>query len=219
VKIRIRWGKRRLLLEAMKWAERAFLVTALLTLGFATAAYLEAHRFQISASERFGDTPHSHPVLAPELTFEAPEAALPTPSRDGSPISRIEIPRLGVSVVVVEGVRARDLLLGVGHIPGTAFPGELGNIGIAGHRDTFFRKLGQIRDQDAIILTTLRGSFQYLVESIQIVDPTDIRALQPSDKPILTLVTCYPFSYVGPAPERFIVRAREGEIHEDPLLK
>ncbi|HWB87205.1 MAG TPA: class D sortase [Bryobacteraceae bacterium] len=132
-----------------------------------------------------------------------------SPVQPGSPVSRIEIPRLGLSVVVVEGVRPRDLKLAAGHIPGTALPGEAGNIGIAGHRDTFFRKLGTIREHDRILMTTLRGTKLYSVESTEIVDPTEVQVLDHSAEPILTLVTCYPFYFVGPAPKRFIVRARE----------
>ena len=98
-----------------------------------------------------------------------------------------------------------------GHIPGTAFPDEPGNVGIAGHRDTFFRKLSQIHRDDLITLTTPVGSYRYSVEWTRVVAPADVAVLGPSQSAVLTLVTCYPFTYVGPAPQRFIVRARRLE--------
>jgi len=126
---------------------------------------------------------------------------------EGAPLGRMEIPRLGVSVILVEGVKPRDLRLAVGHIPGTAFPDELGNVGLAGHRDTFFRELKGIRRGDLIVVTTIRESTQYSVEWTHIVKPRNVEVLEASPEPVLTLVTCYPFYFVGPAPERFVVRA------------
>ena len=120
----------------------------------------------------------------------------------------IEIPRLGVSTIVKEGDDARTLDLAVGHIRGTALPGGRGNIGLAGHRDTFFRRLQHIESGDVIRLVAPEGTFTYLVERTQVVGPKDVWVLDATAEPSLTLVTCYPFSYVGAAPERFIVRAR-----------
>src|SRR5207244_9209038 len=97
----------------------------------------------------------------------------------------------------------------VGHIPGTAVPGENGNVAVAGHRDTLFRGLGAIRDNDVIQFETLEGSYAYTVQSIEIVKPRDVSVLKPGRYPELTLVTCYPFNYVGSAPDRFIVKARQ----------
>jgi sortase A len=124
-------------------------------------------------------------------------------------LGRLEIARLGVSVLIVEGVDERSLLLGAGHVPGTTLPGQRGNIAVAGHRDTFFRPLREIREGDRIALTTVSHRAEYLVESTGIVPPEATDVLRPSDKPLLTLITCYPFSYIGPAPDRFIVRARQ----------
>jgi sortase A len=95
----------------------------------------------------------------------------------------------------------------VGHIAGTALPGQTGNIGIAAHRDTFFRPLRNIRRDDVITLTTLGGEYHYRVVSTKIVDPNDVAVLNSDGKEILTLVTCYPFYFIGSAPNRFIVRA------------
>jgi len=129
------------------------------------------------------------------------------PAATGGLIGRIEIPRLGVSVIVVEGVDRLILRRSVGHIPGTALPGEAGNVGISGHRDTFFRPLRNIRRDDIITLTTLLGEYRYRVVFTKVVSPSDVGVLDPSGNEILTLVTCYPFYFVGGAPDRFIVRA------------
>ena len=95
----------------------------------------------------------------------------------------------------------------VGHIPGTPLPGQQGNVAIAGHRDTFFRALRNIRKDDEITLATLDGSYRYRVDSTKVVEPEDTQVLDDSHDKILTLVTCYPFDFVGVAPKRFIVRA------------
>ena len=129
----------------------------------------------------------------------------------GGLIGRIEIPRLGISVIVVEGTAARTLRRSVGHIGGTALPGEPGNVGISGHRDTFFRPLRNIRQGDLVALTTLTGEYRYRVVSTKVVRPEDVAVLDPGSDESLTLVTCYPFYYVGPAPSRFIVRAARAE--------
>jgi sortase A len=112
-----------------------------------------------------------------------------------------------MSTMVVEGAGNRDLKRAAGHIPGTAFPGTGGNTGIAAHRDTFFRPLRFIRIADSISVTTPQGTFAYRVVSTQIVKPDQIQVLYPTQAEALTLVTCYPFNFVGPAPRRFIVRA------------
>jgi len=131
------------------------------------------------------------------------------PPRSGEPIGRIEIPRLHISVMVFEGTGPKILRVAAGHIEGTALPGTSGNIGIAAHRDTFFRPLRDVRPQDGILLTTSYGTFRYVVDAIEIVDPTDVQVLDRTSDPRLTLVTCYPFTYVGAAPKRFVVHARQ----------
>jgi len=104
-------------------------------------------------------------------------------------------------------IPANHLRLAVGYIPGTALPGEGGNVGLAGHRDTFFRKLRDINPDDEIRVTTQEGVFRYYVQRTSIVQPTDVWVLDGTSYPALTLVTCYPFNYIGSAPQRFIVRA------------
>lgn len=126
---------------------------------------------------------------------------------EGDLIGRIKVPRLGVSALILEGVGGRTLRRGVGHIPDTALPDQPGNVGIAGHRDSFFRGLKDIQEDDLIEVTTPEGTHRYEVEWTRIVKPNDVSVLDGSGGPELTLVTCYPFYYVGSAPKRFIVRA------------
>jgi sortase A len=122
-------------------------------------------------------------------------------------LGRLDIPRLDLSVMLLDGVDDATLRLGPGHIPGTALPGQAGNSGIAGHRDTFFRGLESIQEDDEITLKTLDGEYHYRVDTIRVVDPADVEVLQDSGTPLLTLVTCYPFRLIGPAPKRFVVQA------------
>jgi sortase A len=129
--------------------------------------------------------------------------------KEGDLLGRIEIPRLGMKVAILEGTRSRTLRLGVGHIGGTALPGEPGNIGIAGHRDTFFRGLKDIRASDEIQIQTATGLSDYEVDWVKIVPPDDTAVLAPSAESDLTLVTCYPFYFIGAAPQRFVVHARK----------
>jgi sortase A len=116
-----------------------------------------------------------------------------------------------VNAIVRAGSDARTLRLAVGHIPGTAMPGEPGNTGLAAHRDTFFRRLGDIRAGDEVRVVTPDGTFRYEVADTQVVQPSDVWVLDPTEHPVLTLVTCYPFRFVGSAPQRFIVRANLAE--------
>jgi len=109
--------------------------------------------------------------------------------------------------VVVEGADASNLRRAVGHVRGTALPEESGNVRIAGHRDTFFRPLHAVQLDDKITLSTLQGTYRYQVVSTMVVQPEDIQVLRPAGHDSLTLITCFPFYYIGPAPKRFIVRA------------
>ena len=120
----------------------------------------------------------------------------------------MEIPKLHLSAVVFQGTDSSVLDDGVGHLEGSALPGQNGNVVLAAHRDTFFRSLRNIKRGDLITVTTPSGIRQYSVDSTEVVSPTDISVAYPTPKPTLTLITCYPFYYVGHAPKRFIVRAR-----------
>ncbi|MBZ5608628.1 MAG: class D sortase [Acidobacteriia bacterium] len=144
----------------------------------------------------------------PEISTNSEKGPLPQrPLLPDMLIGRLRIPRLHLTVMVREGAGERTLRRAVGHIPGTALPGRLGNVALAGHRDTFFRSLRGIRKNDVIDFQTGKGAYQYLVESTQIVGPRDVEVLNASGGETLTLVTCYPFYYIGSAPKRFIVRA------------
>jgi sortase A len=143
------------------------------------------------------------------LPGETPPTPADKPPLPSSLIGRLSIPRLNVVAMVREGADSGTLSHAVGHIPGTAMPGKAGNVGLAGHRDTIFRALRNIKANDAIDVETDRGTFRYLVTSTKIVSPKDVSVLAAGGGPTLTLVTCYPFYYVGSAPKRFIVRANQ----------
>jgi sortase A len=132
-----------------------------------------------------------------------------TRQTDAEIIGRLEIPRIHISVVVLEGSSQNVLDVAAGHVEGTALPGTVGNVAIAAHRDSFFHSLREIRTNDVIHLKTVMGDFQYMVENTEIVDPVDIEVLHRTVDPELTLITCYPFHYIGSAPKRFIVHARQ----------
>ena len=144
---------------------------------------------------------------APEARNIPPRPPVPA----GAPIALISIPRVKLSAAVLHGSDDRTLRRGPGHVEGTAVPGESGNVVIAGHRDSFFAPLRHIRLGDDIYIDTTRERIHYRVISLRIVEPRDISVLAPSDRPVLTLVTCYPFWVLGHAPDRFIVRAARVE--------
>jgi sortase A len=148
---------------------------------------------------------------APDLSLWAPERitawrrALSEPA--APPLAVLRIPKIRLEVPVLRGTDDFTLNRAVGHIDDTALPGMDGNSGIAGHRDGFFRGLKDIGPEDAIELETLRGKEVYRVERTWVVYPEDVSVLDPTPTRSLTLVTCYPFYHVGPAPQRYIVRA------------
>lgn len=187
-----------------RWLERLLFLIAAACLGYYLYVLEEARLYQAFEDKEL-DTILASRGASPEQA-DAIVARGPQPAQ-GSTIGRIEIPRLGVSAVIRAGSDARTLRLAVGYIPGTALPGEKGNMGLAGHRDTFFRKLRDINPDDEIRVTTKGGVFHYFVQRTNIVQPRDVWVLDPTGYPALTLVTCYPFTYIGSAPQRFIVRA------------
>ena len=174
------------------------LVGGLLALGYVAYVVADAKAYQVVEQRRFEQ--------ARDDNAETPAVV------EGSPIGEMQIPRLEFTAVVVQGDSSAILRRAVGHLADTAMPGESGNVVLAGHRDTFFRPLQQVRAGDVIMLRTRNGSFEYEVESTAVVRPTDVQVLQPTSTRTLTLITCFPFSYLGPAPDRFIVRARETEM-------
>jgi sortase A len=171
-----------------------FLGIGLLALGYSGFVFADSHVYQAIQAKKFTQ---ASPLSEPHIALQ------------GEVIGEIEVPRLKLQAVVVQGDSSAILRRAVGHISISPLPGEWGNVALAGHRDTLFRPLRNIRVGDEIDFTTAQQSFRYVVESIQIVAPNDIGVLQPTTGRDLTLVTCFPFYFVGPAPKRFIVRAHE----------
>ena len=197
--------KRVLMRVALQRAQRALFSGGILMLVYCAFVLADTSVFQHREKHNLERLLHEErsPTL-PASSLESQVAPFIGP--DGL-IGRMEIQRLSVSVLVVEGTGKTTLRHAAGHIIGTALPGRSGNVGIAGHRDTFFRRLQHIRRDDIITLTTLRGEYRYRVVSTTVVNPEDVSVLDPDGNEILTLVTCYPFYFVGSAPQRFIVRA------------
>jgi sortase A len=185
----------------MRWTQFIFIITGILALSYVALTLISARVYQKNALS----------MLDKQIEVEEEHKKEQTPPtfKEGDVLGRIDIPRIGVSVAILQGTTSRTLRLGVGHIQGTALPGEPGNIGIAGHRDTYFRALKDIRRDDMIQLETATGITRYEVDLIQITSPSDVGVLAPADESSLTLVTCYPFYYIGAAPKRFIVHAHK----------
>ncbi|MGA3024106.1 MAG: class D sortase [Bryobacteraceae bacterium] len=195
-----------------------FLAFGIACLGFCGYAYLERALYQTYESREFDRTlKHSAAAVAASSDQVTPIGRVVRASRKPLPwsqspsavIGRLSVPRLHLSAMVREGIDGKTLQLAVGHIPATALPGQAGNVGVAGHRDSFFRRLKDLKDGDEIEFSTLHGDFQYVVESLIVVEPDNVAVLAPSAENVLTMVTCYPFSYIGSAPKRFVVRARQ----------
>jgi sortase A len=210
-------------LEVICW------MVAAMALGWFSYVQAESYFFQGEQNRKLDALLHgrnSSAVVAPAASASdassssAEDESLPMASATPPPkvyvaasgelLGRIEIPRLNVSATIVEGDDSDNLRHAVGHIPGTALPWESGNIGLAGHRDSFFRKIGELRDGDQIVLTTIHGTFEFRASQFAIVKPDGVDVLSSVQQPALTLVTCYPFHYVGAAPQRFVIRAWRG---------
>ena len=198
------------------WSQRLFFLIGILALGYVGFVLVDAKLYQAYYTWRFqqdldglkpsvGSGDHLPPV--PAEADRAKVESLGMADREGAPLGRIEISAIGLEVMILEGTEDETLRRAVGHIPGTSLPGQNGNVAIAGHRDTFFRPLRNIHKDDEVTLTTLNGYYRYRVDSTKIVEPQEIGVLYDSGKAILTPVTCYPFNFVGSAPQRFIVRA------------
>jgi sortase A len=189
----------------LRWARNFFLVAGVLILGYCAFVLLDAKLYQSYEARQFQQEIKD---FEPAITGEGRTQKASFHPSTGKPLGEIELTRIGVTAMILEGTEERTLRRAVGHIPGTALPGQPGNVAIAGHRDTFFRALRNVRQDDEITLLTRDGSYRYRVDSIKVVGPEDTQVLDNSEDDILTLVTCYPFYFVGPAPRRFIVRAQ-----------
>ncbi len=183
----------------LRWAANALLLVSAVCLGWYLFVQIQARVYSVYEEHR----------LAAALMSLRRADRLPPPVNRGDFIGQLDIPRIGLHAIVLEGTDGRILRLGIGHIPGTALPGEPGNVSLAAHRDSFFRPLRHVRKNDEIRLQTLEGEHRYVVDWTRVVRPGDTRVLGPTGHPSLTLVTCYPFCYVGAAPDRFIVRAHQ----------
>jgi sortase A len=201
-------------------AERALLLAGGLLLAWCGWTLAQAHAWQRYESwsldrQRRGESASVAGYLASRVGLEReapPLRRAPRPRADPVPpkgglVGRLEIPRLGLSAIVLEGDDSRTLKLGIGHIPGTPMPGPSGNVALAAHRDSFFRPLDRIRASDEIELTTPTRVYRYRVKDFEVVPPDDLSVLRDTRTPSLTLVTCYPFRWVGNAPKRFVVHA------------
>lgn len=206
---------------SLRWVERALLAIGILCVSIWTWSWIDAKIYQYRESRLLEEAEKARAVASKAAETDAlgtfREASAPAteeekeqsqPGEAGSLVGRIEIPRIDVAAIVLEGVDKKTLRRGVGRIPETALPGGEGNLGLAAHRDSFFRGLKDIRKNDIITLKTLDDTYYYRVDWTEIVLPKDTHVLADSGVPELTLVTCYPFYYVGSAPKRFIVRAR-----------
>ena len=131
-------------------------------------------------------------------------------------LGRLEIPRLRIAGIVAEGTDAKTLGRAIGHVPSTALPGSPGNCGLAGHRDTFLRGLGGVRVNDVIRIVTPGRTYTYQVDWTEVVEPHRVDTLDSTTTPSVTLISCYPFAFVGHAPKRFVVRARQVETIAEP---
>jgi sortase A len=197
-----------------------FLVLAIACLGLYSYTYLERVIYQANESREFDRMAgQGTAALVASADKVTPATGMERPAREAvsSPgmapptalVGRLSVPRLNLSAMVREGIDRNTLQLAIGHIPATALPGEPGNVGVAGHRDTFFRGLKDLKSKDVIQFSTYRGDFKYVVESLAVVGPDNVAVLAPTAENVLTMVTCYPFSYIGTAPRRFVVRARQ----------
>jgi sortase A len=190
----------------LRWTRNFFFVAGILILGYCGFILLDAKIYQAYETRHFQEEIKD---LKPPITSEDRVQKASFHSPTGKALGEIELTRVGVTAMILEGTDDRTLRRAVGHIPGTPLPGQSGNVAIAGHRDTFFRALRNVRQDDEIALMTLNGSYRYRVDSISVVGPEDTQVLDNSGGDVLTLVTCYPFYFVGPAPRRFIVRAQK----------
>ena len=180
------------------WLECCLWVVGLVALGLCALVWIQAWDAQQRASHEL-DQILSTPGLR----------TAPRKLATGELVGRLEIPRLGVSSMILEGADAVTLGRGIGHLPQSPLPHATGNIVLAAHRDTFFRALENIQPADQITLTTPEGTRYWVVETTTVVESADTSLLTATKTPRLTLVTCFPFRFVGSAPQRFIVRCRE----------
>ena len=190
------------------WIERVLLGTGIVGLVWWAVVSLQATRYQYEQRAALERMRGATSVVVND------SAALA-----GSLIGSLDIPRLRLSAVIAEGDDDATLKVAIGHLPDTPMPWHEGNSALAGHRDTFFRPLQHVRVGDELRVSTVRGDFRYEVRDTMVVGPNDVWVLDPTDRPTLTLITCYPFGYVGKAPRRFIVKAERTTTAGEEVLQ
>ncbi len=199
--------------DLLRWIERGLIAIGVVLAVWCAAVLIEARFTNALPIPRSAPTAASRSLPGDATTAAAPAAPGPTATTGtiapppGSWLARLAAPELHLSATVLEGTDDATLRRGAGHIEDTAFPGQPGNVGIAGHRDTIFRAVRKIHIGDALTLTTADRVYTYRVAKTSIVQPEDVYVLDPTDHSTLTLVTCYPFEFIGHAPKRFIVSA------------
>jgi sortase A len=187
----------------LRGIERALVALGSVCLICVGAISMHALTFQVEQHARLARLDPSSDHLAADRSRDAVGSG----SEANVPIGRLEIPRIGLSAVVMEGDDETTLNVAVGHLPDTSLPWQEGNAALAGHRDTFFRPIRRVRTGDEIRLVTPRGTLRYRATRPVVVEPDELWVLDPSPTAALTLITCYPFDFVGPAPRRFVVHA------------
>ena len=194
----------------LKILERTCLITGVGLIAAATFVHIDAraHRqMALNEFERIRDRVATADDQADWSEKRKAEYLESLQQDAGTTLAVLRIPSRDIEVPILDSTDDLALNRGAGHVEGTALPGEAGNIAIAAHRDGFFRGLKDIQLGDEIELTTLEGQQAFVVSRLDIVDPYEVSVLDPTSEPVLTLITCYPFYFVGSAPERFIVRA------------
>lgn len=185
-----------------RWPELSLLLGGAFLLASGWVVRLERDAYQRTQATRFeADLARSQPAGTRRHHGNARVSG-------SESLGRLEIPRLRISAMIAEGIDPGTLDHAIGHVPGTALPGNRGNATLAGHRDTFFRSLKGLRNGDRIRITTREGTCDYRVVFSAIVEPTQVDLMRPTRGRSLTLVTCYPFQWIGAAPQRFVVRAQ-----------
>jgi sortase A len=203
----------------LRWLERLFVIAGVAALMWCAVNVTDGAIAQWNAQSALEIALAVHEIAPPPLGTSTAAPSPHLPPDVGAVIAALSIPRVQLSAMVLHGSDALTLQRGPGHLEHTAFPGETGNIVIAGHRDLFFRPLRHIRLDDDIFLDTIGGQFHYRVTSIRVVGPRDVSVVATTSEEVLTLITCYPFWVLGHAPDRFIVRAARVEDGAPPLLE
>ena len=184
----------------LRWLERVLLATGVALSIWCGAVLLDAH---FVSKMPVPDLRKAEAVPSEGVVVTLPRVAPVT----GSWVARLDAPSVRLSATVLEGSDDGTLARAAGHIEDTAFPGQPGNVGIAGHRDTTFRAVRNLHVGDPLELTTSDFIYRYSITKAFIVEPEDVYVLDPGDRPMLTLVTCYPFTFIGHAPHRYILQA------------